>query len=101
MPAPRFIKFKLQDPKKSTRDNNPFYVRKALHGIAGKVRSGTQLNNGVPLVEVFNEKQAVSLSKVKQLTISSHLVHVERHSDLCLRFSEGLLVNTALKHRAP
>jgi hypothetical protein len=39
MPAPRFITFKLQAPKKSTRGINPFYVQKALDGITGKVRN--------------------------------------------------------------
>jgi hypothetical protein len=39
MPASLFITFKLHDPKKSMRGINPFYVQKALDGIAGKVRN--------------------------------------------------------------
>jgi hypothetical protein len=34
MPAPLFITFKLQEPKKSMRDFKPFYVEKALDDIA-------------------------------------------------------------------
>jgi hypothetical protein len=41
MPAPCFIAFKLQDPKKSMCDINPFYIQKALDGIASKVRNVT------------------------------------------------------------
>jgi hypothetical protein len=41
MPAPCFMTFKLQDLKKCTHDINPFYVQKALDGIAGKVRNVT------------------------------------------------------------
>jgi hypothetical protein len=39
MTALHFLSFKLQDPKKSMHDINPFYVQKALGGIASKFRN--------------------------------------------------------------
>jgi hypothetical protein len=80
MPAPSFITFKLQAPKKFMRDNNPFYVQKALDGIAGKGRNATRLKNRTLLVDIFNEKQAEVLLVAK--LPGSHLVHVERHTSL-------------------
>jgi hypothetical protein len=69
MPAPHFITFKLQDPKKSTRGINPFYVQKALDGIAGKVRNATRLKNGALLVDVFNEKEQMFSLRLNSLIL--------------------------------
>jgi hypothetical protein len=77
MPPPRFITFKLHDPKKSTRDINPLYAHKALHGIAGKFSKATLLKNRTLLNELFNEKQAEVLLEV--ILRGSHPVHVGRH----------------------
>lgn len=64
------------------RNNNPFYVEKALDDIDDEVRNATPLKNRTLLVEVFIDKQAESLLKVNLL--GSHFVHVERHTSLNL-----------------
>jgi hypothetical protein len=70
MTASCFITLKLQDMCKI----NPFYIQKALDGVASKVRNTTVLKNGMLQVEVFNEKQAKFLG--------CYLVRVERHISL-------------------
>jgi hypothetical protein len=70
IPAPYFIIFKLQDPKKSTSDINLFYVQIAVDGHADKVRDATLLKNWTLLVEVFSEnKQRLSVGLMSSVLI--------------------------------
>jgi hypothetical protein len=46
MPAPRFLTFRLKDTERNMTNINPFYIQKALDGIAGKVKNASRLKNG-------------------------------------------------------
>jgi hypothetical protein len=57
LPAARFVTFRLKDSDKKMKNVSPFYIQKALDGLAEKVTNGSRLKNGVLLVESRNEKQ--------------------------------------------
>jgi hypothetical protein len=92
MPAPRIITFKLKDTEKNMRNINPFYIQKALDGIAGKVKNASRLKNGTLLVEVQNDKQAEVLMKANIL--GSYPIQVERHTSL--NYSRGVVKTDSL-----
>jgi hypothetical protein len=80
MPDPRFITFRLKDTETIMRNTNPFYIQKALDGIAPKVKNASRLKKGTLFVEVQNDKQAEVLMKANLL--GSYPVQVERHTSL-------------------
>jgi hypothetical protein len=49
-PVPCFIKFRLRGTEKNVRTVSPFYIQKALHAIAGKVKNAPWLKNGTLFV---------------------------------------------------
>jgi hypothetical protein len=60
--------------------------------IAGRVRNATCLKNGTLFIEMFNKKWAETLFNANFL--SSHLVHVERHSSH--NSSQGVVTTDSL-----
>ncbi|KAJ4425685.1 hypothetical protein ANN_27881 [Periplaneta americana] len=80
VPPPKFISITLDGTEKTMKDISPFYVRRALDGLVGKVRNATRLRNGSLLVETASAKQSETLLKAKLL--GSYPIKVERHSSL-------------------
>ncbi|KAJ4425469.1 hypothetical protein ANN_28085 [Periplaneta americana] len=80
VPPPKFICITLDGTEKTMKNISPFYVRRALDGLVGKVRNATRLRNGSLPVETASAKQSETVLKAKVL--ESYPIRVERHSSL-------------------
>ncbi|KAJ4428446.1 hypothetical protein ANN_24483 [Periplaneta americana] len=80
VPPPKFICITLTGTEKTMKNISPFYIRRALDGLVGKVKNATRLRNGSLLVETLSAKQSETLLKAKLL--GSYLIKAERHSSL-------------------
>jgi hypothetical protein len=58
------------------RNINPFYVRKALDGVAGKMKNTSRLKNGKLIAEVQNNKY--SEVWLKSILLGSYPVQVDK-----------------------
>jgi hypothetical protein len=75
--ASPFVTFRLKDSDKTTRNISPFYIRKAVGSVAGKVTCASRLKKGALLMAARNGKQVAVVLEANLL--ESHPVLLARH----------------------
>ncbi|KAJ4425689.1 hypothetical protein ANN_27885 [Periplaneta americana] len=80
VPLPKFISITLDRTEKTMKHISPFYVRRALDGLVGKVKNAPRLRSGSLLVETVSPKQSETLLKAKLL--GSYPIKVKHHYSL-------------------
>lgn len=93
MPPPRFVSLTIDGNEKTMKNLSPFYIKRALDAMIGKVRNATRLRNGSLLVETLSPKQSETLLKAKLL--GSYPIKVERHSSL--NTTRGVITTSSLE----
>ena len=93
MPPPRLLSVTVDGTEKTMQNISPFYIKRALDAMLGKVKNATRLRNGSLLVETLNPKQSETLMKAKLL--GSYPIKVNRHSSR--NTTRGVITTSSLE----